>query len=540
MALSVGEQLARIREEAEWLRDNRYVDFAFRFVDYKKSDEGPVPTGIESEVYGGVYDTRRKLWLPDATPDEVIEITVWGKQLPFIEYEGNAIFQGGRGTGKSYATACRILRRLVKYDIQSNLLLSADYNTTKAVLKFLTGGLPDDPSDRQILPDRCIRKFIWEVNGSRKFVQLAIPAIIRVVSGTTLHKARSLTAGQGHVDEVQIVNPQTMAAFVGSIRGHEHSAVSYSGTLSPRMLELLEQREARGLADSVFEASPLDNPWLSETDHRNRREEMDETSYRIEILNDRQFLEQGLDEEYPRCLPAFDERHEINVNHIPWADITTSYCARYAPGRRIKQAVGFDPNNMWPNYATVFRIYDPSRPRLVAIDQLLVLGNAGHMVEQLRRRGYLPQETMIADDRSGIEIGTYTSSGALSPRKHLTKAGYSIINEKVRKNPGVSDSMECLDTLVSPPDGGEPRFFVSNALRGEKLYNLGKGRFFSGLIDDILDYRWKQDGTLLKRARDRTHGPDTCRYVAHELFPVRGRAPQPTVIMTADGRRVQL
>lgn len=525
MGASFKEKLDKLTFKINRLLDNRYIDLGLQFVDYALSSEGIVhETGRTSAVYGGVWDLIGGRYYGESESPH--RISTWGSQLDYaVSRELITAYQAGRGTGKSRATANRLICIGLERPGNESLIMSDDYDKCKAIFEYI----------KKIMP-WMMRKYLWQPQF--KEMTLVTGNILIPVSGKTEGRARSKSANIGHVDEVQLCKSDRTDSFIASIREGQRPLVSLTGTMSKRMIEILDQLGLKkdSISDDIllYQDDPEKNPWLDKNVHRLRLAGMTSDAYRIEIKNDRELLEANLSDEHPRVLSCYGTDNLINLKTISWKDTTRQFTARKfkIPSDHI---CTYDPNRGYPNYAVIFKIFDNSI--LVAVDMILELGHCGQLALAIERRGYDPRKMVLIDDASATSQETYNKHSNLSPRKLMTDAGFRIYAESKRQvNPPRQDSAEHLHSLIAPAKG-IAQFYVSTNLNSES-YQVIKGKPYKGLHQDLQNYRWassERDKFLKGCGTDVTHGPDCCRYAAWFCFPPLKRSDGATVIYTSNG-----
>lgn len=504
-------------------QQNRFIDFACQYVQYEKVNGKPITTGKRSKIYGGVYDIYTQTYT-DKTPTNILQLPCYGNQFEFIT--DNYFHQeltGGRGSGKSVAGSLRFIRFICELSKETGFIVSATYEHCKRV--------------RERIIDRIPREWIYEDVWlpQNKHLILMNGFTIRYKTSQQEKALRSDSGSIAFIDETQLLKTTDIDAFIPCLRDGKPPRYWECGTIK---LGDFEERHKRALENEkkgkskTYTILPLDNPYISDDILELEINNMSEHQYKIEILSDWTALET---EDKPKVFPVIGPKHLINMSQFAGKDMT-----RFRTLQKFNTScdyiVGVDYNNTYPNTAVICKIYQPDL--LIVVDQIYQNGHAGHLVEALKKKGYLPSNSLIIDDKSGRNKSIYDNQKA--PSMRIKNAGYTVVGcSKGDKNPRIEDTVDAV-LLKLDPIKEEPTLLISTKCAGKDIFSDSKDRKFNGIYDDLMELSWKTDGTLYKpQNRDITHSCDCLRYITYAFYPPK-RSSRKVKLFDATGKFISV
>lgn len=504
MTLGVKARIHRLHRKIEKYCERKAI--AIKLIQYKKSPVGPVPTGLESDIIGGLWNPiAEKYDVLDGTSD-VVEISCYSTQYDFIlDDHRYSTLTAGRMAGKTTSAAIKLLKLMIERVESTGIVLAPSYDHCLRIFDKI----------RALIPHEIILDYEW-IAGS-KYLQLINGSILYAKSSTQDKYLRSLSADYGCVDEAQAIKNVAIESFVPCFRESKKPQFFEIGTISrgdfyERHLENVEL-EKKGRAKNYI-LNPTESPYIDEEIFELVTDKLSGIGYRIEIESDWSAIEEENDDKIKVFPMLTASKHLVNINTFSVQDITSLITYQHPLIRkRCDYIVGVDPNTAWPNYAVIFKIYHPNI--LVAVDQVIRMGSMTNLVKGLAKRGITKSNSIIIDDKTGRHKSIY-SDDPIAPTTRLTEAGYRIIGLG-RQNPAISDTVESVLNKIEFDDLNAPTILISTKLLGNRKVGA---REYPLLWESLTNLQWAGE-KFFKGNQDITHGPDCLRYVAHFFFPAQ-------------------
>jgi hypothetical protein len=397
-------------------------------------------TGLRSKVYGGKYDIFRKHYIAPPSLENVIHFDVSEKQFELIQCDSPRIEgNGGRGGAKSEGGLRKVVRKICELPWGRGEISAPVYR----ILKI------DWIKIKDLIP------FAWLKGGRKGFrltdreVHLINGHTLRFVSTDNPDALRSWGGDYAFIDEEQDVLTEAVDIIWPSLRETDTPQLWTCGT--PKKGEF-HDRHKKLLEDPdsvVIQFDSYSNPFISHRVFELAKQQMDERTYRQEIL-----AEWIVDEDENLIFYCFSrEKHQTAWPPSKAKDITREYSKKKA-GTAKSFIVGVDYNWDYPNYAVIYKILEGNRwvaIDIVATDPQQGESHAGFLAKALKDRGY--GDSVIVDDATG-QYG----KGSRSSFILLRRAGFVVLHRT--KNPNVTDRISAVLVKMAPVQG-EITFFLA-------------------------------------------------------------------------------
>jgi hypothetical protein len=197
-----------------------------------------------------------------------------------------------------------------------------------------------------------------------------------------------------------------------------------------------------------FRFESFSNPFISHEVFNLAKRQMDERTYRQEILAEWVKADSGAN----LVFYCFDRARHGSANGETsqfGRDITRKITLKRC-GIARPNIIGVDYNWDFPNYAVVWRVFEPNI--WVAVDVVSAKGHAGHLAIEIKKRGY--SDSLIVDDASGRY-----NHGPKSSTRLLRAEGFKVFHPN--KNPLVTDRVDAALSKLAPVEGDPSIYVVS-------------------------------------------------------------------------------
>jgi len=479
MALGLRGQIRRLAAQLD--EENRYVDISARFVSYDKNGGILAPTGDYSPIYGGKFDTWAQCYVGNA--DTVIDISASPCQLDLVLDDTPRIeANGGRGSGKSEGGVLKAIRNILERPGEPGQIVSPTAKLTTIIWNKM---LAQTPRDWLLAGKQGIRlnaKELHFINGT----------VVRFASANNPDALRSWGGGWSFLDEEQDIVDLALDIVWPSLRLSDRPQMWTCGT--PKWGMYME-RHKRVEADDgavVHRFSSFQNPYIPHEVFEVAKRQMDEKTYRQEILAEWVFRE-----DIPLVFWTFNrDKHTVN-NLSGFAKDVTQAVTLKRTGKRAKYIVGVDYNWDYPNYAILYKIMEPNY--WVAVDVISSKGHAGHLGKAIKEHGYKPKELLVVDDASGRY-----NRGPKSSSRLLRAEGFSVFHPP--RNPKITDRIDATLCKLAPMSGSPTWFCLLPACEE--------------LAECMESLTWSKSGNnKLDKSTGHDHCIDAATYPIHFFEP---------------------
>lgn len=276
--------------------------------------------------------------------------------------------------------------------------------------------------------------------------------------------------------------------------------------------------------------NPLDNPHINRLALLAMRHELDERTYRIEILGE--FLPPAATVAY-NWIRTRDgnERARPELNDPYWLDVTAHFLQFEAEeGEGFTDICGMD-FQVHPHIGgPVFRIYAPideapTRDNVVmwGVDEIVLEGDEAEWCEEARGRGYENDQTLIIADGTGEYQHTRRSSADSPPPEWFGKGSFDVIrmggfrhivppSRRIRRNnPHVIDRVRALTSMIESASK-KRRIFLDPDRCPKTCKSIRE---------------WPTTNGKPSRTHEAAHLGDGASYPIVRLFPRILRSPKP-------------
>lgn len=282
---------------------------------------------------------------------------------------------------------------------------------------------------------------------------------------------------------------------------------------------------AAGKRASVYlHFNPMNNPFINRRALLSMKRELDERTFRIEILGEFLPPADTVAYNWSRTPEIGNERAMPQIGDPYWIDVTAEFLEMEDEGAGFTNLVGMDFQINPHIGGPVYRIYaprseEPTRKNVVAwiVDEIILDGAdelewAYHAKEE---RGYDPETTMIIGDATGEYQHTRRRQADSPPPEWTGKGSYDILRQGGfmhirppsrrirRKNPDVIDRVRSFQSLIE--NAMHERRLFADPDRAPKTCKAIRG--------------WKNVHGKPSRIQLEAHIGDAASYPIIRLFP---------------------
>lgn len=199
---------------------NKKQPIAIQLVQYKKSPNGPIPTGLKSPIVGGYYTLRTKKYKPIENQKDIVEIQCYSSQFDFV-LNNNMISSLVADTlyDRTTSAAIRLLKLMIERPGNIGLIIGPSYKECLPIFNYI----------KKIIPYSWIKKNPWSVE---KYLELLNDSKLIARTAKCNNSVRAISANYGCVIEAQDIKSNTIDSFLPCIRDSKNTIFFEIGSSS--------------------------------------------------------------------------------------------------------------------------------------------------------------------------------------------------------------------------------------------------------------------------------------------------------------------
>lgn len=372
----------------------------------------------------------------------------------------SAMLAGGRRGGKTWTGALFCALYAVMFPNAIVWIINPNDTKHDEVRRYMGELLAPEWIARQTLADG------WElINGSALMLKSAyVGADPDAIKEGEVHLAW-MNEGQKMVERVYIVARGAIADHSGLVLVCSNPPVEAKD--QQWVGDFAADAQAKRRASVYHHFNPLDNPHINRNALLTMKRELDDRSFRIEILGEFLGPEDAVAYNWVRTLDG-NERPVPELDDPYWTDVTAEFLELEEEGEGLIDLVGLDVQVHPHIGGPVYRFFAPrdkapTRDTVVVwgVDEVVVQGgDETHFCAELMHKDYDPDTTLIVCDATAEYQHSRRRQADSPPPEWKGKGSFDIIRQEGyrhivppsrrfrRKNPDVIDRIRSFTSMI--------------------------------------------------------------------------------------------